>query len=82
MRVPRVAARRTGAATALLLVLSAGTVAVAPGAAAAGSLYVAKTGCSDSGSGSRWVPFCTIGAAAAAATAGTTVRVRAGTYAE
>ncbi|SCE85464.1 right-handed parallel beta-helix repeat-containing protein [Micromonospora mirobrigensis] len=47
-------------------------------------LYVDKnsTACSDSGPGSQSAPFCTIGAAAGAATAGTVVRINSGTYSE
>src|SRR5882672_8371853 len=38
--------------------------------------------CTDTGSGTASQPFCTIGAAAAKAVAGTTVTVAAGNYAE
>ncbi|MEU7840546.1 PKD domain-containing protein [Micromonospora sp. NPDC049114] len=46
--------------------------------------YVKKAAanCSDQGPGSEAAPFCTIGAAAAVVTAGTTVYVDAGLYAE
>jgi parallel beta-helix repeat protein len=52
--------------------------------AEAATLYVDRgnTSCSDSGSGSATQPFCTIGAAATRAGAGTTVVVASGTYAE
>jgi parallel beta-helix repeat protein len=65
----------------LVLVLPSAVHAVA----AAGSvLYVDKgnSNCSDSGPGTAAQPFCTIGAAAARATGGTTVQVAAGTYNE
>ena len=59
-----------------------GTVHAAPPISA--DYYVDNTdvGCSDSGAGSLAVPFCTIGKAASLLTAGQTVRVLAGTYAE
>src|SRR5262245_47779154 len=45
--------------------------------------HVAKTGCSDAGSGViSGTPWCTIGKALTTATAGSTVLVRAGTYYE
>ena len=58
-----------------------------PGAARAVSaptLYVdrASPSCSDTGSGALDQPFCTIGAAARAVSAGQTVQVAAGTYPE
>jgi len=76
--------RRGGLATAcaagLLLVL-AGAVA-AP--AATSTLYVDKSNpsCSNSGPGNSAVPYCSIAKAATAASAGQTVLVAAGTYAE
>lgn len=73
--------RVTGAA----LVLAAGvTAAVLPATAAnaATTLYVGKTNCSNSGTGTSAKPFCTISAAAAKAVAGTAVQVAAGTYSE
>jgi parallel beta-helix repeat protein len=47
-------------------------------------LYVdnQNPGCSNTGAGTATQPFCTISAAAAKATAGTTVQVAAGTYTE
>ena len=59
-----------------------GTVHGAPPISA--DYYVDNTdvGCSNSGAGSLAVPFCTIGKAASLLTAGQTVRVLAGTYAE
>ena len=61
-------------------------IAVLPAtqALAATTLYVDNTNasCSNSGAGTQTTPFCTIGAAAAKAVAGTTVQVVAGTYAE
>ncbi|MBN1940760.1 MAG: right-handed parallel beta-helix repeat-containing protein [Candidatus Diapherotrites archaeon] len=45
--------------------------------------YVAKTGCSDSGSGTLATPFCTLAKAASEAdTPGDTVYIKAGTYNE
>ena len=59
-----------------------GTVRAAPPISA--DYYVDNTdvGCTDSGAGSLAAPFCTIGKAASLLTAGQTVRVLAGTYAE
>ncbi len=76
MRVTR--AVLTVAATAGVVVGTATT------ATAATTLYVDKTNsaCSNTGPGSSAVPYCTIGAAAAVATAGQTVQVVAGTYEE
>jgi parallel beta-helix repeat protein len=53
-------------------------------AAIAADYYVDNTNpsCSDSGPGSEAAPFCTIGKAASLVSAGETVRVVAGTYAE
>ncbi len=66
-------------AALLVAVFSSGAPAFA-----ATTLYVdqANTSCSDSGVGSASQPFCTIGAAAARATAGQTVVVASGTYRE
>jgi parallel beta-helix repeat protein len=64
-----------------VLLLGAG----AGGALASGAtLYVDRgnASCSDAGSGSQSQPFCTIGAAANAVTAGQTVQVASGTYPE
>jgi parallel beta-helix repeat protein len=71
-----------GAAFAVGGLLLAGA---APGAAPRSVLYVdgATARCSDSdGSGSKGRPFCTIGAAAARVSAGSTVTVAAGIYRE
>jgi parallel beta-helix repeat protein len=70
--------------TAALLLAAGVTAAVLPATAAnaATVLYVGQTNCSNSGSGTSAQPFCTIGAAAAKAVAGTTVQVGAGTYSE
>ncbi|MFI2612009.1 DUF1565 domain-containing protein [Kitasatospora sp. NPDC018619] len=56
----------------------------AGGAAAAGStLHVNRTtGCTDSGTGTASAPYCTIGAAVAAAQPGQTVEIAEGTYNE
>jgi parallel beta-helix repeat protein len=55
----------------------------APASAATTTLYVnnGSSSCSDTGAGTSAVPFCTIGAAALKAVAGTTVQVAAGSYA-
>ncbi|HET7517423.1 MAG TPA: DUF1565 domain-containing protein, partial [Actinomycetes bacterium] len=50
--------------------------------AAAATLYVGGSGCSNSGPGSESQPFCTISAASSAAVAGQTVQVSSGVYAE
>jgi parallel beta-helix repeat protein len=52
--------------------------------AAASVLYVDRNNpsCSDSGSGTSSVPFCTIGKGASVAVAGQTVQVASGTYSE
>jgi parallel beta-helix repeat protein len=59
-------------------------VSVPPAGAAAAILYVDKNNpsCTDSGSGTQTVPYCTITKGASVATAGQTVQVAAGTYAE
>ena len=85
MRLPdRSAGKRRWAAVPTALLLAVATlVALPPQAAqAAGNLYVGGRSCSDAGSGSKFVPFCTISAAAARAVAGQTVRVNSGTYSE
>lgn len=77
-RTPRrVVALVTGILTAAL-----GFAALPVGAAAGASpfLYVGGTGCSDTGSGTASVPFCTIAKAAKVALAGQTVLVSSGTY--
>jgi parallel beta-helix repeat protein len=79
-RCSRSALRATvGIGLVVLLLVLTGT------AAADGSvLFVdrANPSCSDAGSGSVSQPFCTVGAAAARASAGQTVQVAAGTYSE
>jgi parallel beta-helix repeat protein len=66
-----------------LLVAAAILLPVLPSAAAT-FLHVDRDNpsCSDAGSGTPAVPYCTIGAASADALAGTTVRVASGTYSE
>ena len=67
----------------VLAVAAAGLSVVAlPGSAAGAAtyLYVGGSGCSDSGSGTATVPFCTIAKAAKVAVAGQTVLVSSGTY--
>ena len=72
----------------LLVVVIAATALAAVWAqtadAAASVLYVDKnnSSCSDSGSGTSSVPFCTIGKGASVAVAGQTVQVASGTYSE
>ena len=77
-----------GAAVAALLlgtalpVLSGAEAAAAP-VPVAGTLYVQSgPGCSNSGSGTQTLPYCTISAAAAVVQAGQTVMVAQGTYNE
>jgi parallel beta-helix repeat protein len=67
-----------GAATIVL------SLPALPSQAATYTYYVDKTdaGCSDAGPGSTAQPFCTIGKAAGLLSAGQSVRVVAGTYAE
>ncbi len=60
----------------------ASALAAAPAFAAAMTLYVGGTNCSDSGVGAQAEPYCTIGRAATVATAGQTVVVAGGTYVE
>jgi parallel beta-helix repeat protein len=69
-----------GCLASLVLMLSA----AASAAAADSILYVdrANPNCTNAGSGTVTQPFCTIGAAAGTVSAGQTVQVAAGTYAE
>jgi parallel beta-helix repeat protein len=74
-------------AVAIVLAMMAALVPLAattPAAAATYTYYVDNTdsGCSDAGPGSIAQPFCTIGKAASLLTAGESVHVVAGTYAE
>ena len=70
-------------ALALAGCLLAATVSAARAAhASVPVLYVGGSTCSDGGSGTQTLPYCTIGAAAAAVAAGQTVQVAAGTYPE
>jgi len=71
-----------GRALMITMVILAAVRAAQP--AAATTLYVDKgnSSCSNTGSGSPSQPYCSIGAAAARATAGQTVLVAAGTYSE
>ncbi|WP_063764174.1 right-handed parallel beta-helix repeat-containing protein [Kitasatospora purpeofusca] len=78
---------RTALAAGLTLVATVGLPAVTTGgaSAAAGSLYVDHApgaNCSNSGSGTKAQPFCTVAAAAAVASAGQTVEIAWGTYNE
>ena len=74
---------RAGAVAGAAAALTVAALALAsPAYAAATTLYVGGANCSDSGQGTQTVPYCTIGAAAAVASAGQTVMVRAGTYPE
>jgi parallel beta-helix repeat protein len=70
----------------LTLVAASGVAVVSATAASAATttLYVDRgnASCSDVGSGTSTVPFCTISAAALNASAGRTVQVAAGTYSE
>lgn len=73
------AARRAvavGASAAAALV----TVPVTSASAVATTLYVRPTSCSDAGSGTAALPYCTIVKAAKVAVAGQTVVVSSGTY--
>ena len=74
------AGRRIAAATVLAVVAALGSPFYA--AAAASTLYVGGSGCSDAGPGTQAQPFCTISEAAAVAAAGQTVLVSSGTYNE
>jgi parallel beta-helix repeat protein len=75
--LPAARAVHTAVLVAMLLLATAAE-------ASAATLYVDgnSPGCSDTGSGTETQPFCTISAAASKTTAGTTVLVRGGTYAE
>ncbi|MFJ3924019.1 PKD domain-containing protein [Streptomyces sp. NPDC090022] len=74
--------------TTILLTTGLVTLLGMPAAAAAGTpdtLHVnnrPESGCSDSGTGSQAVPYCTISAAAKVAQPGQTVRIQGGTYPE
>jgi parallel beta-helix repeat protein len=77
-------ARRAARALLVATLLVAGLLLHALPSAAATILNVDRNNpsCSDSGSGTAAVPFCTIGAASAHALAGTTVQVASGSYNE
>ncbi|MFC0005198.1 right-handed parallel beta-helix repeat-containing protein [Micromonospora siamensis] len=77
--------RRSPLAGLTAFAVAGGTLLTGPPAYAAASYrYVAQNSasCSDTGPGTQEQPYCTIGAAAAAATAGTVVRIGSGTYRE
>ncbi|WP_433314938.1 PKD domain-containing protein [Micromonospora sp. CA-269861] len=79
--------RRTSLAGLTAIAVTGGTLLATGGSAQAADpevLYVKKAdaNCSDQGPGSETTPFCTIGAATAVVTAGVTVRIDGGTYAE
>ena len=81
MAPPHTPARRAILALSTLVAglgLAVSSVGAAAGAAA--YLYVGGGGCSDTGSGTATVPFCTIAKAAKVAVAGQTVLVSSGTY--
>ncbi len=73
---------RAAVLTAVLAGLAAPMALMATSDATPSTLYVGGANCSDSGSGTSSVPFCTIGQAAAVAVAGQTVLVASGTYNE
>ncbi|MGW1177621.1 right-handed parallel beta-helix repeat-containing protein [Kitasatospora sp. NPDC002543] len=76
---------RTVLAAGATLLAAVGLPAVSTSGAAAASttLHVNRTtGCTDSGAGTESAPYCTIGAAAAAAQPGQTVEIADGTYNE
>jgi parallel beta-helix repeat protein len=72
--------RRIGLATSVAAALGLATVPLGAAEGAVSTLYVAKTGCSDTGTGTSSVPYCTIAKAAKVAVAGQTVLVSSGTY--
>ena len=74
-RVALATAGAGAAVTALALAVPAAQAAVT-------TLYVGKTNCADTGTGTAAQPYCTIGRAATVVVAGQTVEVAAGTYAE
>ncbi|MFM6850324.1 MAG: NosD domain-containing protein, partial [Terrabacter sp.] len=82
VREQRPSARRTGGLATCVVVAALGLAAVPIGAAegAVTTLYVGPTGCSDTGTGTASVPYCTIAKAAKVAVAGQTVLVSSGTY--
>ena len=82
MSVPRWSIRPAvlGASLSALAIVAA--VLSSPAFAGASTLYVGGANCSDAGVGAPDQPYCTIGKAAAVATAGQTVLVSAGTYPE
>src|SRR5579864_213380 len=75
--------RRAMVAASLAIALVPAMGAVGPAAVAAGNTYYVNNAitCSDSGSGTTILPFCTIGKGAQVAQAGDTVDVVGGTYA-
>ncbi|WP_441250504.1 right-handed parallel beta-helix repeat-containing protein [Kitasatospora sp. McL0602] len=70
------------AAVTALAVTVAALAGAAPAHAVGTTYFVGGAGCSDSGPGSGSQPFCTISKGASVATAGATVLVASGTYAE
>ncbi len=74
--------RRLAVSAALAAGLGGASVGLAATSAqaAVSTVYVATTGCSDSGAGTATQPFCTIGKAASVAAAGQTVQVASGAY--
>ncbi|NUR16481.1 MAG: right-handed parallel beta-helix repeat-containing protein [Dermatophilaceae bacterium] len=72
--------RRRGLATCVAAALGLAAVPLAVAEGAVTTLYVGGAGCSDTGSGTATVPYCTIAKAAKVAIAGQTVLVSSGTY--
>jgi hypothetical protein len=68
--------------TPFLLIGSLSVIPAWADGTTASTLYVQSTGCSDSGSGTQALPFCTIQAAANAASPGQTVSIAPGNYDE
>ncbi|MGH3445907.1 MAG: right-handed parallel beta-helix repeat-containing protein, partial [Nocardioidaceae bacterium] len=81
---PRVLARTATIAGSLVGAFSLVALPAAPAPAATNSFYVDRTvaGCSDSGPGTSGTPYCTVAKGVSALSAGATLYVGNGTYAE
>jgi PKD repeat protein len=78
----RLRSRRTTIAVAAAAATAVTAFVAFPAAAIQTTYYVSGSGCSDTGTGTQDLPFCTISKGAAVATAGQTVIVNPGSYTE